>query len=111
MIRDEKILQHWVQLSTWHSSKVSLSLHGLSKMSHGLPEHRHSSFSPIPFSSLLGLPLGFQSLFPFLSFAIFQLTHPSSVAFISGSVSRRKMETDWRKVGSRSRSRLREGKV
>jgi hypothetical protein len=33
-----------------------------------------------------------------------------SVAFISGSVSRRKMETDWRKVGGGNGSRLREGK-
>lgn len=58
-----------------------------------------------PFSQLLGLPLwsfsSSSSLLLLLSFHIYQLTHPSSGAFISGTFRRRKMETDWRKVGNR----------
>lgn len=94
------IPQHWVQLPTWYCAKASLLFHSLNHMSQGLPEYRHSTLLLPLLSSALGLPLWPRSLFPFLSFPIFQFTHPSSVTFISGSVGRRKMETDWRKVGS-----------
>lgn len=56
---------------------------------------------PVPVSSLTtsGLSLcALPRVFPF--FRIPQLTHPSSAVFISGTFSRRRMETDWRKVGS-----------